>query len=165
MVILGGGPAGAATALSLRQHAPSLSLALIERSNYNEIRIGESLPPTVQPLLEQLGAWHAFLNEGHIPAYGICAAWGSDELFENEFIYHPAGRGWHLDRKRFDAMLAGEGASRGAIPARDLRLPDRPAKDDGGSGCRLKTAMESRSKPDLLSMQQAGARSLRGSNR
>lgn len=113
VVILGGGPAGTATALSLRQHAPSLSLALVEQSSYDRIRIGETLPPIVQPLLEQLGVWPAFLNEEHIPAYGTCAAWGSDELLDNEFIYHPAGRGWHLDRKRFDAMLAREATSRG----------------------------------------------------
>ncbi|PYS33243.1 MAG: hypothetical protein DMF75_09970 [Acidobacteria bacterium] len=112
VAILGGGPAGTATALSLRQHAPSLSLALIEQSTYDSIRIGETLPPIVQPLLEQLGVWNAFLNEEHVPAYGSCAAWGSDKLLDNEFIYHPVGRGWHLDRTRFDAMLAREATNR-----------------------------------------------------
>jgi len=112
VAILGGGPAGTATALSLRQHAPSLSLALIEQSTYDSIRIGETLPPIVQPLLEQLGVWNAFLNEEHVPAYGSCAAWGSDKLLDNEFIYHPVGRGWHLDRTRFDAMLAREATKR-----------------------------------------------------
>ena len=106
VVILGGGPAGTATALSLRQHVPSLSLTIIEQSGYDAMRIGETLPPLAQPLLERLGVWDAFLEEGHMPAYGSCSAWGSDELWEHEFIYHPAGRGWHLDRKRFDAMLA-----------------------------------------------------------
>ncbi|OLE59717.1 MAG: hypothetical protein AUI36_13050, partial [Cyanobacteria bacterium 13_1_40CM_2_61_4] len=113
VVILGGGPAGTATALSLRRHAPSLSLALIEQSTYDGIRIGETLPPIVQPLLEQLGVWNAFLNQEHVPAYGSCAAWGSDQLTDNEFIYHPAGRGWHLDRRRFDAMLACEATNTG----------------------------------------------------
>jgi len=68
----------------------------------------------VQPLLEQLGVWSVFLEEQHIPAYGTCAAWGSEELFENEFIFQPRGLGWHLDRKRFDAMLACQAAGRGA---------------------------------------------------
>jgi flavin-dependent dehydrogenase len=113
VVVLGGGPAGTATVLSLRQHAPFLSLALIEQTTYTKIRIGETLPPIAQPLLEQLGVWNAFLNEGHVPAYGSCSAWGSDELLDNEFIYHPTGRGWHLDRRRFDALLAHEAASAG----------------------------------------------------
>ncbi|HKP39146.1 MAG TPA: tryptophan 7-halogenase [Pyrinomonadaceae bacterium] len=113
VAILGGGPAGTATALSLRAHAPSLSVTLIEQSNYNALRIGETLPPSAQPLLEQLGIWSAFQKEGHLPAYGTCATWGTDELFENEFIFHRAGVGWHLDRKRFDAMLAREATKNG----------------------------------------------------
>jgi flavin-dependent dehydrogenase len=122
VLILGGGPAGAATALSLRKHVPSLSLALIEQSSYDQMRIGETLPPIVQPLLERLEVWNAFLDEGHIPAYGACSAWGSDELWDHEFIYHPAGRGWHLDRKRFDALLAREAASRGVALHTDSRF-------------------------------------------
>jgi len=113
IVILGGGPAGAAAALSLRSHAPSLSVALVEQTSYDAPRVGETLPPTVQSVLEQLGVWETFVEEGHVAAYGTCSAWGSAELFDNEFIYHPAGRGWHLDRKRFDRMLACAAANRG----------------------------------------------------
>lgn len=113
VVVVGGGPAGAAVALSLRRHAPSLSVALVEQSDYETIRVGETLPPTVQPLLEQLGVWETFVEEAHVPAYGTCSAWGSDKLFDNEFIYHPAGRGWHLNRKRFDRMLAREATRHG----------------------------------------------------
>ncbi|HEX8335389.1 MAG TPA: tryptophan 7-halogenase [Pyrinomonadaceae bacterium] len=113
VLILGGGPAGAAAALSLRRHAPSLSVALVEQSSYDAPRVGETLPPTAQAVLEQLGVWETFVGCGHAPAYGTRAAWGSDELFDNEFIYHPAGRGWHLDRRRFDLMLAREAEGRG----------------------------------------------------
>ncbi|HEX8188069.1 MAG TPA: tryptophan 7-halogenase [Pyrinomonadaceae bacterium] len=113
VVILGGGPAGAAAALSLRGHAPSLSVALVEQSGYDAPRVGETLPPTVQGVLGQLGVWETFVGEGHVAAYGTRSAWGSDELFDNEFIYHPAGRGWHLDRTRFDRMLAREAEGRG----------------------------------------------------
>lgn len=113
VLILGGGPAGTAAALSLRSHAPSLSVAIVEQSSYDTPRVGETLPPTVQSVLEQLGVWETFVGEGHVAAYGTCSAWGSDELFDNEFIYHPAGRGWHLDRRRFDRMLAREAAARG----------------------------------------------------
>ena len=113
VVIIGGGPAGAAAALSLRRHAPQLSAALVEQSGYDAPRVGETLPPTVQTVLEQLGVWETFVGEGHVAAYGTCSAWGSDELFDNEFIYHPAGRGWHLDRRRFDRMLARAAADSG----------------------------------------------------
>jgi 2-polyprenyl-6-methoxyphenol hydroxylase-like FAD-dependent oxidoreductase len=113
VLILGGGPAGTAAALSLRQTDPSLSVVLVERSRYEQIRIGETLPPSVRPLLQQLNVWEEFLGEGHLPAYGTRSAWGSDRLQDNEFIYDPRGCGWHLDRRRFDAMLVREAARRG----------------------------------------------------
>lgn len=113
IAILGGGPAGTAFALSLKKHAPQLEVAIIESSAYDRQRIGESLPPTVQPLLKQLGVWESFLAESHLPAYGTCSAWGSPQLESNEFIYGQHGRGWHLDRKRFDAMLAREAQTSG----------------------------------------------------
>ena len=122
VVILGGGPAGAATALSLRSHTPDLSVALIEQTNYHATRIGETLPPAVRPLLERIGVWQAFLAEDHLPAYGTCAAWGSDALHENEFFFQPAQRGFHLDRRRFDAMLAREAANRGVALYRDSKF-------------------------------------------
>ncbi|MBV9209935.1 MAG: tryptophan 7-halogenase, partial [Acidobacteria bacterium] len=113
VLILGGGPAGAAAALSLRQHNPSLSIAIIESSAYNTPRIGETLPPIIEPLLRQLEIWDSFLRAGHVAAYATCSTWGSDALLGNEFIFHPYNRGWHLDRRRFDAILARESERRG----------------------------------------------------
>jgi flavin-dependent dehydrogenase len=63
-----------------------------------------------------------FLTEDHLPAYGTCAAWGSDTLHQNEFFFQPAQRGWHLDRRRFDAMLAREAANRGVALYRDSKF-------------------------------------------
>jgi 2-polyprenyl-6-methoxyphenol hydroxylase-like FAD-dependent oxidoreductase len=132
VVILGGGPAGTAAALSLRRHAPTLSVALVEQSGYERPRVGETLPPTAQTLLEQLGVWETFVGCGHVPAYGTRAAWGSDELFDNEFIYHPAGRGWHLDRTRFDRVLAREAADRGVTTYSGYKFNSSRPCDRGG---------------------------------
>src|SRR4051812_25170366 len=131
VVIIGGGPAGAAAALSLRVHAPSLSVALVERSAYDRQRVGETLPPTARGVLEHLGVWDSFTGQGHVAAYGTRAAWGSGELYENEFIYHPAGRGWHLDRRRFDRMLAREAGRRGVRIYSGHRLTDSLQKNGG----------------------------------
>jgi glycine/D-amino acid oxidase-like deaminating enzyme len=56
LIILGGGPAGTATALSLQQHIPSLSIVVVERSGYDRAWIGETLNPWAQLLLRQLGS-------------------------------------------------------------------------------------------------------------
>jgi flavin-dependent dehydrogenase len=104
VAILGGGPAGAATALALTRRG--YSAAVIERSNYDNTRIGETLPPAVQPVLASLGVWDQFLAEKYSPSYGIRSAWGQDYLYDNDFIFNPYGTGWHVDRARFDSMLA-----------------------------------------------------------
>jgi flavin-dependent dehydrogenase len=103
VIILGGGPAGAATALSLLNNG--YSVLILERSLYEDWRVGETLPPHVQTLLGSLGLWDHFLRDGHLPSPAILAAWGSAHLFETHFIFNPYGLGWHLDRMRFDAML------------------------------------------------------------
>jgi flavin-dependent dehydrogenase len=131
VVILGGGPAGAAAALSLRSHAPALSVALVEQSVYDAPRVGETLPPTVRGVLAQLGVWETFAAEGHVAAYGARAAWGSDEPFDNEFILHPAGRGWHLDRRRFDRMLWREAGRRGVNTYSGHKFTGTLDKDGG----------------------------------
>lgn len=124
VAILGGGPAGAATALALAELHPDLTVVLLEASRYEEVRVGESLHPGVESLLRELGVWDAFLSEEHLPAHGTRAYWGSPEPIENEFLFHRNGRGWHLDRRRFDHFLARMAEERGAIlmtQARALR--------------------------------------------
>ena len=66
VLILGGGPAGSATALALRKHAPGLSVLLVESSSYDQPRIGEVLPAPAKVLLEHLGVWTDFEKENHL---------------------------------------------------------------------------------------------------
>ena len=70
------------------------------------MRIGETLPPAVRPLLVRLGVWDRFLAQNHARSFGIRSAWGHDEPYDNDFIFNPYGAGWHVDRVAFDAMLA-----------------------------------------------------------
>lgn len=130
VVILGGGPAGTATALALRKHNPALSVAIVESSAYERTRIGETLPPGIRPLLEQLDLWPAFLQHSYLPAFGTRAAWGSADLHENEFIYSPYGQGWHLDRRDFDALLAQQAVARGTALYTDTRMMDHHRLSD-----------------------------------
>jgi flavin-dependent dehydrogenase len=131
VVILGGGPAGSATALALRKRDPSLSVAIVERSAYDGTRVGETLSPGVRPLLEHLGVWSTFREQGFLPAYGTCAAWGSDDLYTNDFIFTPHGRGWHLDRRAFDAMLAQQAVAQGTALYTDTRMTAHHRLSDG----------------------------------
>lgn len=123
VVILGGGPAGCATALSLlAQGVAPESLLVVEASHFERERIGESLSPDTRRLLDALGVLPAFLAQGHEPCYGSASSWGGDELGYNDFMFHPYGNGWHLDRRRFDAWLAAEVEVRGVALRTGLRF-------------------------------------------
>src|SRR5688572_21847771 len=108
VVVVGGGPGGCAAALALRGHAPGLRVALAEATEYAGPRIGETLPPPAAGLLRHLGVWNAFAAQGHRPAYGTAAAWGSAQPHDNDFLFQVDGVGWHLDRAAFDSMLAAQ---------------------------------------------------------
>ena len=110
-IVIGGGPAGSATAIALAQLG--WSVTILERSHYESTRIGETLPPEIKRPLVALGAWSRFLADGPMESPGITAAWGHPELYENDFIVNPHGPGWHIDRRRFDLMLANLAAESG----------------------------------------------------
>ena len=144
VAIVGGGPGGSATAISLLAHAPNLSVTLIEASHYDTARIGESLPPPARSFLESLNVWDAFHALGARESFGTTAVWGQTDPVDNEFIFMPASTGWQLDRTSFDAMLANEAGKRGAtlIPGGSVRSADKV--DDGwrlrlSNGCDLST--------------------------
>jgi flavin-dependent dehydrogenase len=136
VTVLGGGPAGSATALALCRLG--YSVAMIEKTAYDNQRIGETLPPDVQPLLVSLGVWDQFLGQQHSPSLGIRTAWGRADLYEQNFIFNPYGSGWYLNRARFDWMLAQAANQMGAIQWRNARLVD--LADHGGDGWDLTVA-------------------------
>ena len=144
VTIVGGGPGGSATAISLLAHAPALSVTLIEASHYEAPRIGESLPPLTRSILEPLNLWDAFSALGARESFGTTAVWGEATSSDNEFIFMPANTGWQLDRTSFDAMLADEARKRGAVLMLGTSLRDAQRIDDGwrlglSNGCQLST--------------------------
>ena len=114
VAIIGGGPAGAAAALTLRKRS-DISVTMIERGSYDTPKIGESLSPGTRALLQYLGVWERFQRDQTLRLFGSEAAWGQPDLGTMDFMLTTHGAGWALDRQRFDAMLA-EGAARaGAV--------------------------------------------------
>ncbi|MEP7763035.1 NAD(P)/FAD-dependent oxidoreductase [Sanguibacter sp. 25GB23B1] len=127
VVVVGAGPAGSATALRLAR--AGLDVALVERGTFADSRVGESLAPAVQPLLRDLGLWDAFLALGPLPSWGTRSTWGDDVPTAHSHVVGPYGRGWHVDRRAVDAMLA-ESARRAGTDLRAGLLVTRCERSD-----------------------------------
>ena len=103
VIVVGGGPAGAAAGAALA--ARGVTVAIVTTARGNPVRIGETVPPTIMQPLIGLGVHDEFLAGGHIAAPGTIVCWGDAQPYETDSITNPYGHGWHLDRARFDAML------------------------------------------------------------
>ena len=102
-IIVGGGPAGIATAITL--HAKGIRCCIVEAHKTPVRKSGEAIPPNAKPLLKQLGIFSLVENKKHKVYYGNKSCWGSDQLEQKEFISDRLGSGYLLDRLYFETQL------------------------------------------------------------
>src|SRR5580704_9804961 len=115
ILIVGGGPAGCAAALTLRRYVAHLDVTIIARRvNNAPSAVGETLSPGVIPLLDYLGVGAAFRQQGHLPSGGTASAWGTPFVAERNYLFTGRGHGFHLDRASFDAWLLDRAKNLGA---------------------------------------------------
>ena len=112
VVILGGGPAGAAAAITAV--GAGLDVVLLERANLPRHRPGETLHPGIEPLLAHLGARETILAAGYLRHVGTWVEWDGPPLFE-PFGADAGGswRGFQVTRADFDARLLAVAAEGG----------------------------------------------------
>ena len=112
VAVLGGGPAGTATALTLLRYT-DLRVGLIERGDRGDARVGEAVSSGLLPMLRYLGVEEPFAEVGHLPSRGGRASWGDARETSRDALFSAYGHGWHLDRAAFDRMLLDQVALRG----------------------------------------------------
>jgi flavin-dependent dehydrogenase len=108
-----------------------IEAARIERSSYDDFRVGETLPPEIRVSLTKLGIWGQFLATDRLESYGIRSAWETPVARHRDFLFNPYGCGWHVDRARFDAMLACAAAHAGAELLTSARITSVDQDADG----------------------------------
>lgn len=101
VVVVGGGPAGCAYAVTAAGRGHTVTL--LDDGRRPATWPGEALPAGGGELVESI--FGAGALEGHAEAHGTRAAWGSADLAAHDFMAHWAGRGFHLDRTVLDETL------------------------------------------------------------
>ncbi len=110
VLILGGGPAGLVTALRIVKSGGSA--VVVERGHFDEIRIGEHLPPHAVALARNAGL-SGLDDDAHQRSSGVSAWWGGEAPHYRDYLFHSSGHGLNLSRPYFDACLAEQCRSAG----------------------------------------------------
>lgn len=108
LVIVGGGPAGAATALGALQARPGMSVALLDRADFpRDKTCGDGIAPEVMDLLDGAGA--PGIADGWTPIDRLSMRRG-DRIVERSM----ARSTWVIPREVFDARLRDAAVRAGA---------------------------------------------------
>jgi flavin-dependent dehydrogenase len=167
VLVLGGGPAGCAAALTLRRYLPGVVVGQIARPAAGGPAVGETLSPGVLPLLDYLGLRAAFEGLGSLPCGGTASAWGGAHVAERSYLFTGRGQGWHLDRARFDDWLWERTAQAGAHVMRARATHARRVDGmwhielDGGASVRAEVVIDASGRPAWLARHE-GALPRRG---
>ncbi len=103
IAIVGAGPAGSVAASLLAQRGYDVSL--IYRDPPEGYKAGETISPHGNDVFSRLGLEPLFASGEHVPCPGNQSAFGSDGLYDVDFLYSTHGLGWHLDRLKFERQL------------------------------------------------------------
>ncbi|MGB1242382.1 MAG: tryptophan 7-halogenase, partial [Chitinophagales bacterium] len=120
VIIVGAGPAGSASAISLAQK--SLKVGLIDIIHPNRPKVGESIPAAIKRLLQRLdikGIESILRPNEYKSCISTASAWGENQWHYQDAILNPEGNGWHIDRNAFDAALYQQALEKGVIPIRN----------------------------------------------
>ena len=126
ILIAGGGPAGAAAAITARQEGSSV--AVVERAASPRHKVcGEFLSPGAREALEALGAWDDFVSLGPCPIARCRLRLGSHTTH-----WTLPECAWGLSRLQLDALLLGKAAALGAAVLRGEAYESRPETPAAG---------------------------------
>ncbi|KUN16321.1 FAD-binding protein [Streptomyces corchorusii] len=133
VLVVGGGPAGA-TAAALLAHQGH-QVRVLERERFPRYHVGESLLPSLLPVLDVLGARETVEAHGFIRKTGAFYGWGGQEWslgFDEPG--RPAAYSFQVIRSEFDQLLLEHARAQGADVREEARAQRVDFEAGGGRG-------------------------------
>lgn len=135
VIVIGAGPVGSTLAGLLKKYRPENRVLVLEKERFPRHKIGESLLVDVNRVLHDLGAFEQVASAGFSPKYGATFLWGSPRgNFTFQFsdggamVPDPTGfhllHTWHVDRPRYDQILADQARSFGVEVREECQVLD-----------------------------------------
>ncbi len=138
VVVVGSGPAGSATAITLAKYGRRV--LLVERRESRGVKLGESLPPASIDLVKH------FLGDPESPerqlpglfsTAGNVSVWAGEQADTADFFFTSPGHGLCIDRLAFDEALRANAVAAGATLLKGVSFQSCARIADGAFNWRL----------------------------
>ncbi len=138
VIVVGGGPGGAATATLLARQG--WRVLCCERERFPRAHVGESLLPASLPILDALGVLEAVEREGFVEKPGATMVWGRDAApwswyFRETNRSHP--HAYQVWRPRFDQLLLDNARAAGVAVREGCRVGEVLFDGERATGVRI----------------------------
>ena len=143
-LIIGGGPAGSAAAITLRN--AGRSVAVFEKAAFPRFHIGESMLPWTWRMLQDLGALDAVRQSPHVPKFGAQFAMGHtpDDVSHFDFdqcLFGQQHETFNIERRHLDTVLLNQARTAGADVFENVSVTHIDKLEDGDVQLQLSSSV------------------------
>ncbi len=129
VAVVGGGPAGCATATYLAQ--AGFSVVIFDQTHRQDTSRTETLSPLVGRELARLGIKRGGMSEDFQAASGVLSVWGDHQTQILDSFQHIHREGTHVNREGFDRNLVENARARGVTVLSNCRFMSPPKRQGG----------------------------------